>query len=140
MTHHVLPTIVGRAGGRASVGAERWLYGRATGTAPALSAVCCLPRARPYASHNPGDATCDCFRSWHPPGVSHTMTVQELTAVRAWARHGATTPVFRPLAPSRSRAARLVNRCAARALRTAMARARGCPMTTTNCLPRVTPV
>jgi hypothetical protein len=42
--------------------------------------------------------------------------------------------------PCRTRAARLVRRCMDRTFRTAIARALGCPITTTNCLPRVTPV
>ena len=42
--------------------------------------------------------------------------------------------------PSRNRAARLVSRRMARTLRTARAQAFGCPINTTSCLPRVTPV
>lgn len=42
--------------------------------------------------------------------------------------------------PTRNRAARLVNRRMARTLRTARAQAFGCPINTTSCLPRVTPV
>src|SRR5262249_13657600 len=76
-----------------------------------------------------------------PPAHRHNMPVQQLTAFRAWARYLTTPPlVSLPRVPSRSRAAKLVNRCVARTFRTAMARARGCPITTTNCLPRVTPV
>ena len=77
-----------------------------------------------------------------PPAQRHNMAVQQLTAFSAWARHLSTTPLsshslpFTPL----SRAARLVKRWVARTFRTAMARARGCPITTTNCFPRVTPV
>ncbi len=42
--------------------------------------------------------------------------------------------------PCRSRAARFVSRRMARTLRTASAQALGCPISTTSCLPRVTPV
>ena len=45
-----------------------------------------------------------------------------------------------PFSPCRSRAARFVSRRMARTLRTARAQAFGCPMSTTSCLPRVTPV
>ena len=41
---------------------------------------------------------------------------------------------------SRNRTASVVSRRMARTLRTAMAQALGCPMSTTSCLPRVTPV
>lgn len=67
-----------------------------------------------------------------PTGILHADT-EEPNQMR---HHGVPPRWF----PCRNRAARLVKRCVARTFRTAIARARGCPITTTSCFPRVTPV
>ena len=89
-----------------------------------------------------------CVRRWLVLRPSHTAGAGRDTRVssdqrvsprgRAHRVRYARAPVA--CSPSRSRAARLVSRRMARTLRTARAQAFGCPISTTSCLPRVTPV